>query len=201
MYVFTSLFFFNVVPDDLVAAMVLEELRNSELQGYILRGFPRSITQTDLLSQWGYQPSKVFFFNMPEEVAMERLISRGRELFEKAQNLQEFYVDNERKQSSRFTAGTCPGFHNEDAQLVAIRDQNDVFSQGEEHLREIYKDLLYDINASLPEDDVFAQIKYHLLHSQPLRPVVKPPAPDDDLFDYFITEEVDVEAGCIEVDA
>ncbi|OQV17608.1 putative Adenylate kinase 8 [Hypsibius exemplaris] len=176
------------VPDDMVASMVLDQLKGSELQGYILRGFPRSRVQAHLLAQFGLQPSKVFFFNLAEDAATARLISRGKELHQKAQTLEDLYVPHERPDGTRFFKGIVPGFCDEDIQRAVIQDQNLLFSHNEPQLRDLYKHELYDIDASLPEADVFGQIKYHLLHPRPIKPVDKPGPANDKAFDSLASE-------------
>ena len=51
----------QLVPDNLILAIILQQLRNPEVieRGYILDGFPRTRQQAQALLQAGFIPDKV----------------------------------------------------------------------------------------------------------------------------------------------
>jgi len=64
----------ELVPDELVLEILASALQREG--NYILDGFPRNISQAEMLEQMGYAPDKVFLFSIPEEVAVERISYR-----------------------------------------------------------------------------------------------------------------------------
>lgn len=66
----------KLVDDCLTADIVKERIREQDCQqGFIMDGYPRTIEQLQI-----FDPNfeKVFYLNLPEEVAIERLLNRGR---------------------------------------------------------------------------------------------------------------------------
>src|SRR5215469_17214248 len=68
----------DLVPDELVAGLILERLRElGDTFGIILDGFPRTITQAqlldDMLSQTGQRIDAVIYLHVPREVLLDRL--------------------------------------------------------------------------------------------------------------------------------
>lgn len=68
----------ELVPDNLMIALI-EEVMPAE-GGFILDGFPRTIAQAvaleEMLQRYGWEVKKVIFFDLPEEVVVERLSGR-----------------------------------------------------------------------------------------------------------------------------
>lgn len=69
----------ELVPDDVVIEMLLEELRRSP-NGFVLDGFPRTITQAlaleEALAEVGQPLDAVLRFAIPDEQAVARLAGR-----------------------------------------------------------------------------------------------------------------------------
>jgi adenylate kinase len=69
----------ELVPDDIVIAMLLEELRKHG-NGFLLDGFPRTIPQAlaleEALGEMGRPLHAVLKFSLPDEVAVARLAGR-----------------------------------------------------------------------------------------------------------------------------
>jgi adenylate kinase len=69
----------ELVPDDIVIAMLLEELRRHG-NGFLLDGFPRTIPQAlaleEALAEMGRPLHAVLKFSLPDEVAVARLAGR-----------------------------------------------------------------------------------------------------------------------------
>lgn len=68
----------ELVPDELMIALI-EEVMPAE-GGFILDGFPRTIAQAialeEMLSRYGREVNKVVFFDLSEEVVVDRLSGR-----------------------------------------------------------------------------------------------------------------------------
>lgn len=73
----------ELVPDDLVQAMVEERLHQDDIRsGWILDGFPRTVSQAEfldaLLQKLGHSSVQVVNLDVPDEILIERLLGRGR---------------------------------------------------------------------------------------------------------------------------
>jgi len=75
----------ELVPDDIMIGIVRESLLNgskSDLNGFILDGFPRTLEQAkvlnELFNEMKYANVKVIFLNATEEELLRRLLNRGR---------------------------------------------------------------------------------------------------------------------------
>ena len=73
----------DLVPDQLVVELIRERLAQSDAQGgWILDGFPRTVPQAEFLDdllQAIHQPyDHVINFDVPDDVLVKRMLSRGR---------------------------------------------------------------------------------------------------------------------------
>ncbi|MEJ3653924.1 adenylate kinase [Actinomycetes bacterium KLBMP 9759] len=73
----------NLVPDEVTVAMVRERLTHEDaIKGFILDGFPRTLSQAasleQLLDERGEVLDAVVEFQVPEDVLVARLLGRGR---------------------------------------------------------------------------------------------------------------------------
>ncbi len=71
----------KLVPDDIVAEMVKSRLRRADCDnGFILDGFPRTINQAglleDALQEIGRKIDAVIYFEVDDEILLQRLTSR-----------------------------------------------------------------------------------------------------------------------------
>jgi adenylate kinase len=72
-----------LVPDDLTVAMIQERLSEPDAnEGFVLDGFPRNIAQADaldkMLSGIGRGLDAILFFDVPDEVGLERALKRAK---------------------------------------------------------------------------------------------------------------------------
>ncbi|XP_056149872.1 adenylate kinase 8 isoform X1 [Lampris incognitus] len=65
----------NRVPDSLVLRVLGERLGRLDctVRGWILHGFPRDLEQARRLQESNYRPNRVFFLDITDEVAIERI--------------------------------------------------------------------------------------------------------------------------------
>ena len=74
----------ELVPDELTVALIRERLSGPDSAGgFVLDGFPRNLAQADaldaMLAEIGRTLDAVLFFDIPDEVALERLRGRAEE--------------------------------------------------------------------------------------------------------------------------
>jgi adenylate kinase len=74
----------GLVPDDVMIALIRERLTSDDVaNGFVLDGFPRNAVQAEaldeMLDEIGRPLSVVLEFQLPEEVAVERLTRRAEE--------------------------------------------------------------------------------------------------------------------------
>ncbi|XP_054844493.1 adenylate kinase 8-like [Eublepharis macularius] len=67
------------VSDTVVLSVLKERLGQQDCvsRGWVLHGFPRDIDQAILMKHTGFKPNRVFFLNLPTEVALQRLCQRA----------------------------------------------------------------------------------------------------------------------------
>ena len=74
----------ELVPDELTVAMIRERLSEADAaEGFVLDGFPRNLAQAEaldaMLGAIGRGLDAILFFNIPDEVGMERALKRAEE--------------------------------------------------------------------------------------------------------------------------
>jgi adenylate kinase len=73
----------TLVPDEVTIAMIQDRLARPDAQdGFVLDGFPRNLAQADaldeMLSGIGRGLDAILFFDVPDEVGLERALSRAK---------------------------------------------------------------------------------------------------------------------------
>jgi adenylate kinase len=71
-----------LVPDEVTVALIRERLSASDAErGFVLDGFPRNLAQAEaldeMLSDIGRRLDAILFFDITDEVGMERALNRG----------------------------------------------------------------------------------------------------------------------------
>jgi adenylate kinase len=74
----------ELVPDELTIARLRDWLAEDGAErGFVLDGFPRNLPQADaldaMLAEIGRELDAIFFFDLPDEVATERMLKRAGE--------------------------------------------------------------------------------------------------------------------------
>jgi adenylate kinase len=72
----------QLVPDEITVALIRERLgREDARRGFVLDGFPRNLTQAEelarMLTEIGRRIDVVLFFDLPDDVATERMLERA----------------------------------------------------------------------------------------------------------------------------
>jgi len=65
-----------LVPDDVVIGIVDERLKRPDTEGYILDGFPRTVTQAEALRDLGHEIDHAISIQVPDEELVVRITGR-----------------------------------------------------------------------------------------------------------------------------
>jgi adenylate kinase len=73
----------ELVPDELTVAMIRDRLSRPDAnEGFVLDGFPRNLAQADalddMLGEIGRGLDAILFFDVPDDVGLERALSRAK---------------------------------------------------------------------------------------------------------------------------
>jgi adenylate kinase len=72
----------ELVPDDLIVALIGDQLDGRDDESIVLDGFPRTVAQADALAEalepHGRELTSVVLIDVPDEVVAERISGRGR---------------------------------------------------------------------------------------------------------------------------
>jgi adenylate kinase len=66
----------KLVPDELVIAMLVDEMGDKDADGFLLDGFPRTMEQADALDASGIKLYEVLLIDVPDDVIVERISGR-----------------------------------------------------------------------------------------------------------------------------
>lgn len=142
-----------LVPNEIVVMMVKDRLLQQDAQekGWLLDGYPRSLSQAKALVDLGIQPDLFILLDVSEESLIERVVGRrldpvtGKiyhlkysppENEEIAARLTQRFDDTEEKVKLRLKT------HHENVEAVLA----------------VYKDFIFKVNGNAPKEQVFAQI-------------------------------------------
>ena len=136
----------QLVPDELTIAMIEERLgRDDARDGFVLDGFPRNLAQAEALDAMlggiGRGLDAILFFDVPDEVGMERALNRAQ-------------IENRPDDTRDVIAKRLEIYHSETEPIV-------------EHYRATGK--LVPLHAARTVDEVWAEISAALSQAAPLK--------------------------------
>nr|XP_033818104.1 adenylate kinase 8 isoform X2 [Geotrypetes seraphini] len=151
------------VPDSIVMKILTEHLSklDSSTRGWVLHGFPRDVEQANMLKDLGFIPNRVFFLNIPDDIAFERLALRMTDpvtgeryhgMYKSAPNLE---VQLRLKQN--------PKYSEKNLQMLL-----DIYHANVQDLENFYEGVIH-INADQDPHTV-----YELIESYTIKPLPKP---------------------------
>ncbi|MDW8106921.1 MAG: adenylate kinase [Armatimonadota bacterium] len=146
----------ELVPDALVNQIVAERI--SQLESFILDGYPRNLAQAQMLESILTKPlDAVIFFEIEEEALIERL--SGRRICPEC-NAVYHIKNNPSKAGEQCDQCGATLITREDDQPEAIRRRFQVYREQTEPLVAYYRErgLLRTINADAPPDEVYQQL-------------------------------------------
>lgn len=142
-----------LVPDKIVVTMVKERLlqRDAQENGWLLDGYPRSLSQATALENLEIRPDLFIFLDVPEEILVQRVVGRRLDpVTGKIYHLKYFPPETE-EIAARLTQR-----FDDTEEKVKLRLKT--YHQNVEAVIGIYEDIILKVNGNVPKEDVFAQI-------------------------------------------
>ncbi|XP_021760402.1 adenylate kinase, chloroplastic-like [Chenopodium quinoa] len=143
----------QLVPDEIVVMMVKDRLMqpDSQEKGWLLDGYPRSLSQAIALKDFGFQPDLFILLEVPEELLVERVVGRRLDpVTGKIYHLTYSPPEND-EIASRLTQR-----FDDTEEKVKLRLQT--HHQNVEAVLSMYEDIIVKVDGSVLKEDVFAQI-------------------------------------------
>lgn len=143
----------QLVPDEIVVMMVRDRLLqpDSQEKGWLLDGYPRSLSQAIALKDFGFQPDLFILLEVPEELLVERVVGRRLDpVTGKIYHLKYSPPEND-EIASRLTQR-----FDDTEEKVKLRLQT--HHQNVEAVLSMYEDIIVEVDGSALKQDVFAQI-------------------------------------------
>ena len=146
----------RLVPDALVIAMLVEEMGDTDADGFLLDGFPRTLPQADALDAAGIELYEVLLIDVPDDVIVERISGRL--------TCPAGHVFHERSHPPQ-RPGVCDHcgarlIRREDDRLDAVRQRLKTYHEQTEPLVERYakRGLLRSVDGTRSPDEVSQQL-------------------------------------------
>ncbi|KAI5555347.1 hypothetical protein BDE02_19G074400 [Populus trichocarpa] len=143
----------QLVPNEIVVMMVKERLLlpDSQENGWLLDGYPRSLVQATALKEFGFQPDLFILLEVNEEILVERVV--GRRLDPVTGKI--YHLKYSPPETEEIAARLTQRFDDTE-EKVKLRLQT--HHQNVEAVLLMYEDITLKVNGNVPKEDVFAQI-------------------------------------------
>ncbi|KAK6940309.1 hypothetical protein RJ641_029840 [Dillenia turbinata] len=143
----------QLVPNKIVVMMVKERLMQPDSQryGWLLDGYPRSLSQATALKEFGFEPDIFILLEVPEEILVERVV--GRRMDPVTGKI--YHLKYSPPETEEIAARLTQRF-DDTVEKVKLRLQT--HRQNVEAVLSLYKDITVKINGAAPKEEVFAQI-------------------------------------------
>ncbi|XP_075434869.1 adenylate kinase 8 isoform X2 [Ascaphus truei] len=159
------------VPDNLVLKILARHLSRLDCAtyGWVLHGFPRDTDQAGALNYAGFHPNRVFFLDIPDDAAMERVSlcvtdpvsgERYHSIYKPAPRIE---VHDRLQQNPK----DCE---------QKVQERLDIYHANAEELEEFYQDVIH-VNADQDPYTVFEFIESCIVKPIPKRAPEKPMSP------------------------
>ncbi|KAL1533812.1 adenylate kinase [Salvia divinorum] len=143
----------KLVPIEIVAAMVKERLsqQDSQENGWLLDGYPRSESQATSLKKFGFVPDIFILLEVPEEILVERVV--GRRLDPVTGKI--YHLTYSPPETEEIAARLTQRFDDteEKVKLRLLTHNSNV-----ESVLSLYNDQIVKVDGTLPKEEVFSQI-------------------------------------------
>ncbi|KAF7836430.1 adenylate kinase, chloroplastic-like [Senna tora] len=143
----------QLVPDEIVVMMVKERLLkpDSKQNGWLLDGYPRSLSQATALKEFGFDPDLFIVLEVSEDKLVERVVGRRLDpVTGKIYHLKYSPPENE-EVAARLTQR-----FDDTEEKVKLRLHT--HHQNVEAVLSMYEDITIKINGNASKEEVFAQI-------------------------------------------
>ncbi|CAM8979687.1 unnamed protein product [Rhodiola kirilowii] len=143
----------QLVPDDIVVMMVKDRLSQPDSQenGWLLDGYPRSQSQATALLEFGFKPDLFILLEVSEELLVERVV--GRRLDPVTGKI--YHLKYSPPENEEIAARLTQRFDDTE-EKVKLRLQT--HHQNVEAVLSMYEDITIKIDGNVLKDDVFFQI-------------------------------------------
>lgn len=141
----------QLVPNEIVVTMVKERLMSPDSQekGWLLDGYPRSSSQAVALKE--FPPDLFILLEVPEEILVERVV--GRRLDPVTGRI--YHLKYSPPETDEIAARLTQRFDDTE-EKVKLRLHT--HHQNVESVLSMYKDIIFQVDGSVPKEEVFAQI-------------------------------------------
>nr|GMD79323.1 adenylate kinase, chloroplastic [Ipomoea batatas]GMD80807.1 adenylate kinase, chloroplastic [Ipomoea batatas] len=143
----------QLVPDEVVVMMVKDRLMqpDSQEKGWLLDGYPRSLSQATALKEYGFQPDLFILLEVHEEKLVERVI--GRRLDPVTGKI--YHLKYSPPETDEISARLTQRFDDTE-EKVKLRLQT--HNQNVDSVLEMYEDITFKVDGSVSKVEVFALI-------------------------------------------
>ncbi|CAL1363802.1 unnamed protein product [Linum trigynum] len=143
----------QLVPDEIVVMMVKDRLLQSDSQekGWLLDGYPRSMSQATALKGYGFQPDIFIVLEVPEDILVERVV--GRRLDPVTGKI--YHLTYSPPETEEIAARLTQRFDDTE-EKVKLRLQT--HNQNVEDVLSMYEDITLKVKGNAPKEEVFAEI-------------------------------------------
>ncbi|CAN8265804.1 unnamed protein product [Cochlearia groenlandica] len=143
----------QLVPDEIVVMMVKDRLSqtDSEQEGWLLDGYPRSSSQATALKGYGFEPDLFIVLEVPEDILIERVV--GRRLDPVTGKI--YHLKYSPPETEEIAARLTQRFDDtEEKAKLRLKTH----SQNVRDVLSMYDDITIKIKGNRPKEEVFAQI-------------------------------------------
>ncbi|KAL3513509.1 hypothetical protein ACH5RR_026226 [Cinchona calisaya] len=147
----------QLVPDEILVTMVKERLMQPDSQdkGWLLDGYPRSLSQATALKGFGFHPDLFILLEVPEEILVERVV--GRRLDPVTGKI--YHLKYSPPETEEIAARLTQRFDDTEEKVkLRLRTHH----QNVESVLSMYDDIIIKVDGSVSKEAVFAQIDFAL---------------------------------------
>ncbi|KAL2329390.1 hypothetical protein Fmac_022817 [Flemingia macrophylla] len=143
----------QLVPDEIVVMMVKDRLLqpDSKENGWLLDGYPRSLSQATKLKGFGFEPDIFLLLEVSEDVLVERVV--GRRLDPVTGKI--YHLKYSPPETEEIAARLTQRFDDTEEK---VKLRLNTHHQNVESVLSLYNDITVKINGNVSKEEVFAQI-------------------------------------------
>lgn len=143
----------QLVPDEIVVMMVRDRLLKPDSidNGWLLDGYPRSLSQATALKNLGFEPDIFLLLEVSEDVLVERVV--GRRLDPVTGKI--YHLKYSPPETEEIAARLTQRFDDTEEK---VKLRLNTHHQNVESVLSMYKDITVKINGNVSQEEVFAQI-------------------------------------------
>ncbi|XP_044511552.1 adenylate kinase, chloroplastic [Mangifera indica] len=143
----------QLVPDEIVVMMVKDRLSQPDSleKGWLLDGYPRSLSQATALKSFGFQPDLFILLEVSEDILVERVV--GRRLDPVTGKI--YHLKYSPPETEEIAARLTQRFDDTEEKVkLRLRTHH----QNVEAVLSMYEDITIKVNGNVAKEDVFTQI-------------------------------------------